>query len=99
MSATLERMAALPAEVATSRASIDDIDHAIVELLARRRALVLDLFAKKRALGLPLFDEARESALIAERCEYAERLGVPARFVEAVFRQVLEDSHKLDVVD
>jgi chorismate mutase-like protein len=95
----LWRMPALPAEVVASRACIDEIDHAIVELLARRRAVVADLFAKKRSLGLPRFDPARESALIAERRELAQRIGVPARFVEVVFRQILDDSHTLDVDD
>jgi chorismate mutase len=95
----LRPMAALPADVVASRVVIDEIDHAIVELLARRRAIVADLFSKKRALGLPLFDAERESVLIEERCAYAERLGVPSSFVEVVFRKVLEDSHHLDAAD
>jgi chorismate mutase-like protein len=95
----LRCMAALPAEVVASRVVIDEIDHAIVELLARRRRVVADLFAKKRALGLPLFDAERESVLLEERRAFAERAGVPSRLVEGVFRKVLEDSHHFDAAD
>jgi chorismate mutase-like protein len=95
----LRRMTALPAEIVASRGAIDEIDHTIVELLARRRGLVADLFVHKRAFGLPMLDPARETALIDERCAYAERLGIPAEFVEVVFRAVLDDSHTLEPRD
>lgn len=85
-----------PVEVALSRGIIDDIDHAIIELLARRRAVVKALFAKKHALGLPVVDSVRESELIADRCAYGRSLGVSPEFVEAVFRNVLADSHTID---
>ena len=91
------RMAVPPVEVALSRGIIDDIDHAILELLARRRAVVKSLFAKKQALGVPLLDPKRESELIAERCAYARSLGVSPEFVEVIFRKVLDDSHAIDV--
>ncbi len=90
------RMAALPAEVALSRGIIDDIDHAIIELLARRRAVVKGIFAKKKTLGLPLVDPGRESELVHDRCAYGRSLGVSPEFVEVIFRQVLEDSHSID---
>ncbi len=91
-------MAVLPVEVALSRGIIDDIDHALLELLARRRAVVKSLFAKKKALGVPLVDLDRESEIIAERCAYARLLGVSPEFVEGIFRKVLEDSHSIEVV-
>ncbi len=87
------RMAAPPGEVAAARVAIDEIDHAIVDLLARRRALVVELFSNKRALGLSLYDAERESALLEERRNYAERLGVPSKLVDVLFAAVLEDSH------
>ncbi|HRI63808.1 MAG TPA: chorismate mutase [Polyangium sp.] len=87
------------AEVVSSRRTIDEIDHALVELLARRRAVVKDLFAKKRVLGLPLIDPLREAALLEVRRGQAQSLGVPAEFVEDIFRRILEDSHGLDVAE
>lgn len=88
---------ALPApEVVSSRRTIDEIDQALVELLARRRAVVKELFAKKRALGLPLFDALREAELLEARRRQALSLGVAPEFVEAIFRRVLDDSHMID---
>ena len=90
------RMPVPPVEVALSRGIIDDIDHAIIELLARRRAVVKSLFAKKQALGVPLVDPRRESELITDRCAYARSLGVSPEFVEVIFRKILDDSHSID---
>lgn len=89
-------MAEPPHEVVSSRRIIDELDHSIIELLARRRAVVKDLFAKKRALGLPLVDPVREAEILVERGAYGRALGVSPEFVDAIFRKVLEDSHFLD---
>ncbi len=86
-----------PAEVALSRQTIDEIDHALIELLARRRAIVRDLFVKKRALGLPLVDPRRETELLDERRKYGRALGVSPELVEGIFRGILDDSHSIDV--
>lgn len=85
--------AAPPAVLAAARASIDAVDHALVELLARRRALVAELFAQKQRLGLPLVDPAREARLLAERAAFAEERGVPAALAERIMRAILEASH------
>lgn len=95
----LRGMAAPVAEIVSSRRIIDEIDHALIELLARRRAVVRELFAKKQALGLPLVDPVRETELLEERRAHALALGVSPEFVEAIFRKVLEDSHGIDVID
>jgi chorismate mutase-like protein len=87
-------MAPVPPDLATSRAVIDEIDHALLDLVARRRSLVAALFAKKRALGLPLVDPAREVELLADRRAEAERRAVPPELAEEIFRAILEDSHR-----
>lgn len=86
-------MSAPPPELQASRAAIDALDHALVELLARRRAIVAEVFEAKRALALPLVDPVREEALLADRRAKAAALGVPPALAEAIFRLVLEDSH------
>ena len=80
--------------LAHMRASIDALDHALVNLLAERRMLVSELFAFKERSGLPLFDPARERDLLAERALFAEARGVPAALAERVFRAVLDASHE-----
>lgn len=83
---TAERLARL-------RASIDAIDHALVNLLAERRALVAEVFAFKIRRGVPLIDPAREAALLAERAAFADARGVPAILATRVFQDILEASH------
>lgn len=82
-----------PAEVNETRSALDELDHALLDLVARRRTLVGALFVKKQTLGLPLVDPVREAELLADRRAYAERIGVPAELGEAIFRAILEDSH------
>ncbi|HVK65401.1 MAG TPA: chorismate mutase [Polyangium sp.] len=83
----------LPADVSETRSALDELDHALLDLVARRRALVGALFVKKRALDLPLVDPIREVELLADRRAYAERHGIPADLAEVIFRAILEDSH------
>jgi chorismate mutase-like protein len=83
-----------PAEVNETRRVLDELDHALLDLVAQRRALVGALFVKKQALGLPFVDPAREADLLADRRAYAARLGVPEELAEAIFRALLEDSHR-----
>jgi chorismate mutase-like protein len=78
---------------AAMRASIDAVDHALLNLLAERRALVSALFALKERQGIPLVDATREEHLLAERCAFAEARGVPPALAERVFRAILDSSH------
>jgi chorismate mutase/prephenate dehydrogenase len=75
------------------RAEIDAIDQALIELVARRRALVADLFEVKRRHRLPLIDPDRERALLAARRASAERLGVPVDLADRIFQAILDASH------
>jgi chorismate mutase len=81
------------AVLASMRATIDALDHALLNLLAERRALVLDLYAHKRRHALPLLDPEREARLLTERAAFAEARGVPAALAAKVFRAVLDASH------
>jgi chorismate mutase/prephenate dehydrogenase len=76
------------------RASIDELDHALVELLARRRALVAEVLAHKQRTGLPLLDPAREAHLLAERAAFAEAHGVPGDLAARVMTDILDSSHE-----
>jgi chorismate mutase/prephenate dehydrogenase len=86
-------MTVSPPEIVAMRKAIDEVDHALLALVARRRALVGEVFAKKRALGLPLVDATREAELVEERCTFAEGLGVPGELAERLLRALLDDSH------
>ena len=80
--------------LASMRASIDAVDHALVNLLLERRALTLALLEYKHQVGLPLVDPAREEHLLAERAAFADARGVPTELALRVFRAILEQSHQ-----
>ena len=75
------------------RAQIDALDQALLEIVARRRAIVAELFEVKRHRGLPLLDPDRERALLDARRGSAERLGVPPDLAERIFQAILDGSH------
>lgn len=72
-----------------SRADIDRVDDAILDLLAERAALVADLWTQKEARGEPLHDPAREAALLQRLRDRAPALGLDADAVEATFRTLI----------
>lgn len=80
--------------LASMRASIDAVDHALVNLLAERRTLVAALLEYKHHVGLPLVDRAREEHLLGERAAFADARGVPTELALSVFRAILAQSHE-----
>ncbi len=86
-------MSAPPQEITRVRTAIDEIDDALLKLVAQRRALVAEIFEQKRKLALPLIDPAREQALLLDRGVRAEAANIPRPLVEALFRAILDDSH------
>lgn len=71
------------------RAALDDVDAALIALLARRAALVAELWAWKDAHGLPRFDPAREASLRAAVARRASELGLSPAAVDAVFAAIV----------
>ncbi|HUU83295.1 MAG TPA: bifunctional chorismate mutase/prephenate dehydrogenase [Phycisphaerae bacterium] len=75
--------------LAVLRAMIDAIDHDVLQLLARRTALVGEIAGYKREHGVRIRDVAREREIYGDRCRRAEALGLPAGEIEAVYRSIL----------
>lgn len=78
-----------------ARARIDEIDRALLALLAERARITRDLAAWKASTGLPLRDPARESAMLADRRAQAVALGLDPWLAEAVTRAVLASNRGL----
>lgn len=76
------------------RALLDALDRDILELLARRQALVAEVAGAKRVLGAPIRDLARERAILEERKERARELGLPEGTVESVWRLLMMASRE-----
>lgn len=86
-------MSGPPPALSLLRASIDELDTELLDIVKRRRALVAEIFEKKTELGLPLIDKAREDELLATRRTFAEERGIPPALAKSLFGALLDDSH------
>lgn len=71
---------------------IDALDHDLLQILARRMALVAEVAAYKREHGVRIRDAAREQAVLQDRQDIAQTLGLPRGEIEAIFRVLLRAS-------
>ena len=77
------------------REHIDEIDHELIALLQRRCELSARAGLAKRETGAPVLDPGRETELLLQRGRWAEQSGLPADIIQAVFRQVLAISRRV----
>ena len=77
------------------RADIDAVDNGLVELLARRRGLVIELAKIKKALDVPIYDRKREQALIDRVKKWGVEHQLNEEFVEVVFRLIVMNSKEV----
>lgn len=81
------------AELTALRDQIDEVDKALLSLLAKRLELVAEVGEVKSQYGLPIYVPERESAMLASRREEAAALGVPPDLIEDVLRRVMRESY------
>ena len=72
------------------RTEIEDIDHEIVELIARRTYVADTIAEVKKEHDLPTTDEGQEDKVMARAGENANTFGVDSNLVKAVFRLLIE---------
>ena len=72
------------------RREIEDIDHEIVELIARRTYVADTVAQVKSERDLPTTDEGQEERVMARAGENAELFEVDANLVKAIFRLLIE---------
>ena len=77
------------------REHIDELDRELLALLQRRCELSARAGLAKMATGAPVLDPTRESDLLEQRRTWAEERGLPGDVVQAVFRQVLTLSRRI----
>ncbi|EOI0111351.1 bifunctional chorismate mutase/prephenate dehydrogenase [Vibrio cholerae] len=75
------------------RDQIDEVDKQMVELLARRLALVEQVGQVKSRYGLPIYAPDREAAMLASRRAEAESKGVPPQLIEDILRRTMRESY------
>jgi chorismate mutase/prephenate dehydrogenase len=81
-----------PRPLAVVRAMIDALDRDLLQIMARRMALVAEVAAYKRRHGLRIRDAQREADVLRDRHERAVQLGLPAGEIESIFRVLLRSS-------
>lgn len=88
-------------QLAKYRASIDNIDAALVHLLAERFKITQDVGRYKAAAGLPASDEAREARMIARLQALAEESGLDPVFTEKFLRFIVAEviHHHMRIAD
>jgi len=83
---------AAPRPLPVLRAMVDVLDRDLLQIVARRMALVGEIAAYKRQHGLRIRDVQREREIIEDRCQRAETMGLPRGEMESVFRVLMRAS-------
>ena len=74
------------------RAMVDALDHELLQLAARRMAVVSEIASYKRQHHLRIRDPQREREILEDRARRAEEMGLPKGEIEALFRVLLRAS-------
>jgi len=86
----IEKRQTVMEELQRRRAEIDKITEGIVELIARRKRLVLEIKALKRNNGLGVIDVKRHEEMVRKARYSAEREGVDPNVIERIIWVLIE---------
>ena len=81
-----------PRPLPVLRAMVDVLDRELLQIVARRMALVGEIAAYKRLHALRIRDPRREREIIDDRCRRAEEMGLPRGEMESLFRVLMRAS-------
>ncbi|WP_376089258.1 chorismate mutase [Roseomonas sp. CCTCC AB2023176] len=81
----------LPEELRSLRRSIDNIDAALVHVLAERFRVTREVGVLKARHGLPAMDPAREEAQVTRLRRLASEAGLDPDFAETFVRGVMAE--------
>lgn len=84
-------MTEVPAELAAARSSIDNLDAALVHLLAERFKITQRVGELKAAKGLPPADPGREDQQIRRLRELAVESGLDPEFAEKFLQFIVTE--------
>lgn len=81
----------IPAELRRLRASIDNLDHALVCLLAERFKITQRVGVLKAEHGMPSADPGREEEQVARLRALAEQVGLDPEFAQKVLTFIVTE--------
>nr|WP_307835880.1 chorismate mutase [Phycicoccus sonneraticus] len=84
-------MSDIPPDLARLRSSIDNIDAALVHLLAERFKCTQAVGELKAAVGMPAADPGREEAQVARLRALADDSGLDPQFAEAFLNFIIAE--------
>lgn len=79
------------------RARLDDVDRALVAVLAERSTLIQEVIGYKRARGMAVVDRGREDAMLDAVEVTAGSVGLDPRIARQVLRAVIDAFTLLEV--
>lgn len=91
-------MSESPAELESLRKDIDEIDKAIVELLARRMDACRSIAEVKARSGSQVMQPDRVRKVLVSRRQWAIDSTIDPDFAEQVFRSILAETHRIEVL-
>lgn len=80
----------------TWRNQIDAIDEQVLQLIAKRRQIVLEIGEYKRAHGLPPLDAERWEQVLQSKMFLAQKLDVSPAFIRDLYNLIHEYSLELE---
>ena len=81
------------------RDQIDDLDHQLVELLARRQEVVAEVVAFKKERQLSVYHPAREADMIDARRRHGRQVGLDADYLEEIFHNIMRYSRSVQTAE
>jgi chorismate mutase/catechol 2,3-dioxygenase-like lactoylglutathione lyase family enzyme len=85
------------ADLATLRARIDELDDALIDIIARRLAVCREVAAVKEGSDTPVIQPDRVRDVVVSRRERAIAAGIDPDFAEQMFRVLLAETHRIEV--
>jgi len=84
-------------DLADLRARIDQLDAALIAVVAERLAVCREVAAVKQHADAPVIQPARVRDVVTSRRKQAIEAGVDADFAEQLFRVLLTETHRIEV--
>ncbi len=86
-------------QLAHLRGQIDDLDHQLVELLARRQKIVAEVVAFKKERQMSVYHPAREADMIDLRRHHGLKVGLDPDYLEEIFRGIMRYSRSTQTAE
>jgi chorismate mutase-like protein len=83
--------------LAALRERIDQLDAALIAIVAERLAVCREVAAVKEGVDAPVIQPARVRDVVTSRRQQAISAGVDADFAEQLFRVLLTETHRIEV--